>query len=179
MLASLLLSAGLFSRATISNRAGVAAVFAGFGGLRSRRLLVLASVSATLAVVAAALSSLGSSTSDPAPPAGAERRFPLVTSPAPINFEILEPGESAQTSLLVRNTQSVPLTLERIETSCSCIAIGPVPIEIGPGKQATLTVTFDPSPDPDFEGGLSVQISGYLSDGTIAFRTQAKADILP
>jgi hypothetical protein len=80
---------------------------------------------------------------------------------------------------LVRNTQSVPLTLERMETSCSCIAIGPVPIEIGPGKQATLTVTFDPSPDPDFEGGLSVQISGYLSDGRIAFRTQAKAEILP
>ena len=154
-----------------------------FGSFRSRRLRLLASVSAALALVAAALSSLGSSTSDTAPPAGppgaAEQRFPLKTSPAPIEFEVLEPGESVQTSLLVRNTQSVALALSRVETSCPCIEIAPVPIEIGPGAQETLTATFDSSSEPDFEGGLAVEITGYLADGRIAFRTQVKVDVFP
>jgi hypothetical protein len=158
-------------------------VVPGFGGFRSRRLLVLASASAALAVVVAALSSLGSSTSGPAsavgPYSGAEQRFPLLTSPALVDFETLEAGESAQTSLLVRNTESVALTLERVETSCSCIAVAPVPIEIGPGKQTALTVTFDSSSEPDFEGGLSVEISGYLADGRVAFRTKTKVEVLP
>jgi hypothetical protein len=40
-------------------------------------------------------------------------------------------------------------------------------------------VTFDSSSDPDFEGGLSVEIDGYLSDGRVAFRTVAKLEIHP
>ncbi|MFI5456162.1 MAG: DUF1573 domain-containing protein [Isosphaerales bacterium] len=154
-----------------------------FARFRSRRLLLFAGPPAALAAVGAALSSLGSSRSDQVtragPASGAEQRFPLAISPCPIIFEAYESGESAQTSLVVRNTQSVALTLERIETSCSCIGIAPVPIEIGPGEPRTLNVTFDSSSDPDFEGGLSVEISGYLSDGKIAFRTQAKVEVLP
>jgi hypothetical protein len=109
----------------------------------------------------------------------AKQHFPFAIDPDPIFFEDCSKGESAQTPLLVRNTQASPLTLNRIETSCSCVGVRPVPIEIGPGESKALNVTFDSPSEPDFEGGLSVEITGYLSDGKVAFRTIAKLEIQP
>jgi hypothetical protein len=37
-------------------------------------------------------------------------------------------------------------------------------------------VTFDPSEDPDFAGRLSIQITGYLTDGRIGFQTKVKIE---
>jgi hypothetical protein len=155
---------------------------AAFGSVRYRHLVLFAAVPAAVGLVGAALSSLVFSTPDQLPPtraaSGAQERFPLAISPAPIVFEVLDAGESSRAALLVRNTQSIALTLERIEISCSCVGISPVPIEIGPGERKTLNVTFDSSGDADFEDGLTVDISGYLPDGKIAFRTQAKVQTL-
>jgi len=109
---------------------------------------------------------------------GEEQHFPLAISPSPIVFEVLHSGESAKKSLVVRNSQAAPLTIERIEVTCLCIRIAPVPIDVGPGETKTLTVSFDSSSEPEFEGGLSVQITGYLSENKIAFQTQAKIDVI-
>jgi len=118
----------------------------------------------------------------PPPPvnstSGEEQHFPLAISPSPIVFEVLHSGESAKKSLVVRNSQAAPLTIERIEVTCLCIRIAPVPIDVGPGETKTLTVSFDSSSEPEFEGGLSVQITGYLSENKIAFQTQAKIDVI-
>ena len=67
----------------------------------------------------------------------------------------------------------------RIETSCPCIGVGPVPIQIGPGETQTLTVKFDPSSDGEYAGKLGVNITGYFSDGTVAFRTRVKIHVSP
>ncbi len=154
-------------------------------GSRSRHLLSFAAFPAGVAIIVAALSSLGSSTSDQAPPpavgpvGGGQQHFPLAIGPDPIAFGVLSPGASAQTSLSVRSTQAAPLTLSRVETSCSCVGLAPVPTQIGPGESKTLDVTFDSSSEPEFEGVLSVEITGYLSDGRIGFRTLAKLNIRP
>lgn len=66
------------------------------------------------------------------------------------------------------------MTLEQIETSCPCIAVGRLPLQIGPRETQTLTVRLDSSLDGEPAGNLGVNVTGYLSDGTVAFRTQVK-----
>ncbi len=167
-------------------RARVSQVLTPLEGSRCRRALSFAALPAGAALVLTALCSLGVPTSDQAPPPAAvsavgdaKQHFPFAIDPDPIFFEDLPAGKSAQAPLLVRNTQALPLTLNRIETSCSCVGAWPVPIEIGPGESKTLSVTFDSPSEPDFEGGLSVEITGYLADGKVAFRTLAKLEIQP
>ena len=37
--------------------------------------------------------------------------------------------------------------------------------------------SFDPSSEPGFRGKLAVQITGYLTGGEVAFRTQVNLDL--
>jgi len=87
---------------------------------------------------------------------------------------VVHEGEAIERPLSIRNTRDDALTLERVETSCPCIGVSPIPIEIGPRQTKVLSVSFNPSSDPDFEGELSVQLTGYLSSGGIAFRTEVR-----
>jgi hypothetical protein len=73
----------------------------------------------------------------------------------------------------------VPLAIERIETSCPCIGMGGVPVQLEPDETKNLRVTFDPSYDPDFAGRLSVQVTAYLTDGSLAFQTKVNLDVHP
>jgi hypothetical protein len=85
---------------------------------------------------------------------------------------VLDLPAPAESSLLVRNTEAVPVTLERVTTSCPCVRVAMAPLELRSNEARSLSLTVDPTDDPGFEGGLSVQMTGYLSDGGIGFQTK-------
>jgi Protein of unknown function (DUF1573) len=89
----------------------------------------------------------------------------------------VHPGELAETSLSIRNTRPEPLIIERIEKTCPCIDVVGVPVRLAPNETKDLKVTFDPSHDPDFEGRLSVEVTGLLADGSIGFQTRVRVDV--
>lgn len=105
------------------------------------------------------------------------RRFPLEVSSAPIDFGALAPGEPARVLLTVRNVQGDPVTLGRIETSCLCVALKPTQARFGPREIRTFTASFDPQSDLDFRGQLAVDVTGYLTGGEVAFRTEARIEL--
>ncbi len=155
-----------------------------FDGSRRGRWLTWTAIPVVMGLGALALSSLGSSPSEQAPPplkpaSPARPHFPLAISPDPIVLGVVHPGEQAETSLSLRNTQDKTLIVERIDTSCTCIDVEGVPARLGPYEAAELKVTFGQSDDPGFEGRLSVEVIGYLSGGGIGFRTSVKVEMDP
>ncbi len=84
-----------------------------------------------------------------------------------------------ETSFSVRSTHDETVTIDRIETSCLCIDVGGVPIRLGPDESTELKVTFSPSDESDFEGRLSVRVTGYLADGGIGFQTTVNIEVDP
>jgi hypothetical protein len=103
---------------------------------------------------------------------GAPYRLPLAISPDPVAIGLVCAGVPSHSSLLVRNTIAIPVTLDRVASSCPCVEVTGAPLELGSNETKSLTVTVDTSDDPSFGGGLSVQINGYLRDGTIGFQTK-------
>ena len=104
-------------------------------------------------------------------------RLPFEIIPDSIDFGILRLGELAHAFLTLRNTQEDSVMVQRIETSCPCIGATPMPMRIGPGRTEQLNVVFNPSFDPDFEGALSVEVTGHLASGQLAFRTSVRLEI--
>lgn len=82
--------------------------------------------------------------------------------------------DSLEKPVSVRNARSGPLTVERFETSCPCVSVSALPLRIGRGEAGILWVRFDPSSVPDFEGSLTVELTGLLAGGEIAFRTEVR-----
>ncbi len=89
------------------------------------------------------------------------------------------PGEQAEAFLSVQNAEDATVTIDRIETSCLCVNVGAVPVVLGPHEMKDLKVTFNPLNDPEFEGRLSVEVTGYLTDGRIGFRTRVNVETEP
>jgi hypothetical protein len=108
------------------------------------------------------------------PATAAGPKFPFALTPDPVDFGVLHPGESTQSSLLIQNTQDETLALERIETSCPCIAAEPVASLIKPHETRKLTASFDRSSERNFAGPLGVLITGYLTGNKVAFQTRVK-----
>ncbi|MFI5457736.1 MAG: DUF1573 domain-containing protein [Isosphaerales bacterium] len=107
----------------------------------------------------------------------ARRLFPLEISPSPISFGVLDAGKSGERLVPLRNPQSEPVYLERIETSCPCIKVMSAPIQIGPGETKNLIVRFDPSAEPNFRGGLSVEIAGFGKGERVVFRSKVNLEV--
>jgi len=96
----------------------------------------------------------------------------LEIRPDPISLGVIEAGTPGKAALTLRNPGSVPLTLERVETSCSCIRVETVPVRIDACGSVDLAVVFDPTSEPDFRGGLSVDLTGRMPGGATLFHTQ-------
>jgi len=148
-------------------------------GRGQNRVLLYASLPLVLGVATASFAILGSSLSNDTPPplnptSSENRHFPLEISPDPIDLDVVHEGEGIERPLSLRNTRDDALTLERVETSCACVRVSPIPVEVGPRQTKVLSVGFNSSSDPDFEGKLSVHLTGYLSGGEIAFRTEVR-----
>ena len=127
--------------------------------------------------VAGGLVLLGTAPANPAPARLTRlttHHLPLETSPNPIRLTVFREGEALEQAISIRNTRDDPLTLERVETSCSCVRVSPLPLEVGPGQTAFLFVRFDPQPDEGLQGPLSVELAGYFKGGKLAFRTEVK-----
>lgn len=109
----------------------------------------------------------------PLRPAKPPRRyFPLAVNPDPAVLRVVDSEKTAEAQFAIRNTETTPLTLERIETSCPCIRVGGVPVRLEPGARVELKATFSSSDDPDLQGGLSVVVTGYLADGRVGYQTR-------
>jgi hypothetical protein len=103
----------------------------------------------------------------------------IALSPDPVMLGTLDGRRLVERVDSARNTQNAPIKLARIETSCPCIQVTPRSRHIAADEAQDWTVTFDPSPDPGFEGRLSVEVTGYLEDGQIAFRTHVDLEMKP
>ncbi len=102
------------------------------------------------------------------------QHFPLEISPDPISLGTLRPGESSFASLRLRNAGDTLLTVSRIATSCPCVSIEPLPTSVAPRQVVKLTVHVDRESDPEFESPLEVEVTGYLTDETVAFRASVR-----
>src|SRR5579885_3439235 len=107
----------------------------------------------------------------------AHQRFPLAISRDPIELGVMPPGQAARCLLLVRNPLPGRATIERIETSCPCIGAGGLPVQIEPSQTIELEVAFDPSEAKDFRGRLSVDLTAFLADGQVGFRTKVNLEV--
>ncbi len=81
-----------------------------------------------------------------------------------------------QAKLELKSRQQIPLTIDRVESSCPCVNVTPMPTRVEPYGVATLGVMFDPADEPDFHGSLSVRLTGY-SGGRLAFVTRINIDV--
>lgn len=146
------------------------------------RLVWLAAAPAGMALIAT-LVGLRSSGPNAAPPSPRESvrsagpRPPLEISPDPVVLGTISAHQPATTSIRVKNLRTVPVILERIETSCPCITLGDIPAHLEPDAPTDLRVAFDPSYEPDFVGALAVSVVGYLADGEVGFRTMVKLEV--
>lgn len=141
-----------------------------------RRFLLIASPPALMALGVLTLYLRSSTTPNPTlpplnSPGSAKAHFPLEISPDPIELGVLDPGESAEATLLLRNPRAEPILVVKIETSCDCVSAKPGSLQFGGCETRTLTLSYDPSAAPIFEGRLGVVITGYMSGDNVAFRT--------
>jgi len=104
--------------------------------------------------------------------------FPLEITSDPVVLRVVVPEEGRSAALTLRNIQATPLTIDRVTTSCPCIRLEPLPTRIDPDEAKTLAVIFHAASDErDLEDGLSVRITGYSTDGMVAFQTLARIDV--
>lgn len=150
---------------------------------RSRRghLLAWAAIPAAIGLGTFTLHSRHSSQSAQIPPplestSPAQAHSRLAISPDPIVLDVADGEALAEASLNVRNLLGESVTIERIETSCPCISIDGTPIRLDPNEATDLNVALDPSDDLDFEGRLSVRVTGYLNDGRIGFQSRVNIE---
>lgn len=101
----------------------------------------------------------------------------LIVSPDPIALGTLAPGESARSTVTLRNPTSEAVSVERIETSCPCILVSPTSIVVGSGESSALTIEFDPTDEPEFRGGLSVNVVGKEATGRVALRGRVEVEV--
>jgi hypothetical protein len=94
---------------------------------------------------------------------------PLVTNPNPLSLGPLDSGQDAKSAVSLRNEISKPVTVERVESTCSCIKVSPLPIRLEARRTQLLLVKFDPSESANFNGAPSVRLTGFTADGYAAF----------
>ena len=95
----------------------------------------------------------------------------------PISLGVLAPGRSVCTSASIRNPRSVPIIVDRVETSCECVRVSPRSMHIEPGQAAELTIMFDPSEAPEFRGDLGVEVVGWNESARAAFRAVVSLEV--
>jgi Protein of unknown function (DUF1573) len=106
------------------------------------------------------------------------RGFPLEISPEPVDLGDVDGTKPREATSWVKKTRDEALTLERIETSCPCVGRVGAPLRIGAGETHSMTVRFDPSSEIDFQGELGAHLTGYSTDGTVAFRTVVNLKVI-
>jgi hypothetical protein len=152
------------------------------GTLRNRLIWLVATPTA-MALIASLASLAASKPKSVVPRLSAESErsaapwLPLEIRPDPVVLGAIPAHQTAQISIGVENLRTVPVILERVETSCPCITVGDLPASLEPEGATDLRVTFDPTHEPDFVGALAVQVVGYLSDGQVGFRTRVKLEV--
>jgi hypothetical protein len=112
-------------------------------------------------------------------PSGSRGRDSLFNAhPEYISLGDLNPGHSRRVSFSVRNTQPVPVRIDRLETSCHCLTISPSSIHVGPGESQALLARYEASEEDGFSGALSVEVVGY-QNGNVAFKSYVHLQVLP
>lgn len=85
-------------------------------------------------------------------------------------------GQSATTSIAIRNPGAVTCPVDRVEVSCPCVRVEPPSLAIGPQQEKALSVRFDSAAEPDFRGRLSIEIAGMAGEA-VAFRTRVELSV--
>ncbi|MCR4278849.1 MAG: DUF1573 domain-containing protein [bacterium] len=79
----------------------------------------------------------------------------IVITPASINFgDIMQTAGFVSTTVMVKNTGTKPLKINRLSTSCGCTTAKMDQSDLAPDDERLLTVTFDPMAHPDQIGAL-------------------------
>jgi hypothetical protein len=59
------------------------------------------------------------------------------------------------------------------------VSIEQLPVRIAPARQVALTLRVEGESESAFEGSLAVDVTGYLTDRTIAFQTIVRFQAVP
>jgi len=92
---------------------------------------------------------------------------PLVIQPAEMDMGEVMEGREAKATLFLRNTGSLPVHVEKVESSCGCTTASPETMELAPGAFTPLHVRVDATAK---RGHIRKNISVFDSQGR---KTQA------
>jgi hypothetical protein len=92
----------------------------------------------------------------------------MVLPSAVIELGDLPQAASRNFVLNLKNTHSLPILIDEIESSCPCLSAD-LPCEIAPGAEAAVPLTLDLAREPTFSGKLSIRCAGRTRLGKIAF----------
>ncbi len=81
---------------------------------------------------------------------------------------VIDQSGCGEADLSLRNTSSIPIRIERVQTSCPCVSLSPLPMLIDVREVKVLRVSFTPTADDaELDHRLRVQIVGYAADSTV------------
>lgn len=103
----------------------------------------------------------------------------LSANPSPVSLGNLAWGESATGTFVIENSGPEAVSIERVETGCPCLTATPDRTRVESGRAASVIVVFKPEAGSDFEGGLSVAVTGLSAGGAIVFRNRIKLWVGP
>lgn len=66
-----------------------------------------------------------------------------------------------------------------MKTSCPCIRVAGPPLHVEPGESVGLQVEYQPDDTPDFQGMLTIRLTGLGAGGSEVFWTEVHIQILP
>ena len=115
--------------------------------------------------------------SRPPLPISSAQSTPLIVDPSPITLGKLRQGQGARTIVTLRNVIDEDIVLKRFETSCDCIRATPAALRVTPHGSSSFSIAFDPAKDDDFQGQLSVSLTGYDPKGLVVLRTNVDLEV--
>ena len=144
-------------------------------------LAVLALSACVIAICGAMISSWTFPRALPMPSSKAgfsttQHSWPIVAIEAQ-SFGLFRPGQSADSTIRLRNLRKVAITVQRVEASCPCLDARNLPLSIRPGEAADLAIHLGLQEEPSFRGKLMIELTGLDSSGLAAFQTRVCAEV--
>ena len=104
---------------------------------------------------------------------------PLVVESPEIHAHAVTRGGQACWEFLLRNSSSVSVEIQRVETGCDCVRVhGLCSNPIPPQGTAKGELLLDLSHDPGFVGRLAIEVRGLARGGQVAFLWEFDVNVL-
>jgi hypothetical protein len=103
----------------------------------------------------------------------------LVPSSYKIDLGVVPQSGRREYAFLLQNPSELPVTLDKIETSCECLQVS-LPRRFIPAKtKAVVVLRFDLGHDKEHQGKLAIEVKGYEVNRKLALALTVYVDTLP